>query len=110
MNRPWKRSVKGRSSQAGSVAVNPTVGASGYAYVAEPADNDLLIFEHSATPPSAPSAPTTGAATEVTAATWTLHGELNPKEAPNGVGYYFSYHAGAGSSCYRTRQREHPAR
>ena len=68
-------------------------------YVAQPEGNDLLIFEHSRTPPSPPSAPTTEAATEVTAATWTLHGELNPKAAAGGVGYYFSYHAGAGSSC-----------
>ncbi len=89
----------GPLQSAGSLAVNPTVGASGYAYVAEQVDNDLLIFDHAATPPPPPPAPITDPATEVTATTWTLHGELNPKEAAGGVGYYFSYHAGAGASC-----------
>jgi hypothetical protein len=81
---------------AGSVAVDPTAGTSGYAYLAEPSANEVLVLEHSETSEEPPPAPTTDPATEVNATTMTLNGELNPE---GGVGYDFSYNAGAESTC-----------
>jgi len=73
--------------------------ASGDVYVAEPASSRVLFFAHSASPQAPPSAPSTDPATQVASTSATLNGELNPEGAPGGVGYYFSYNAGAGSSC-----------
>ena len=84
---------------AGSVAVDPAAGGSGYAYVAEPRDNNVLFFEHSETPQSPPPAPTTEEAKAIMGTAATLHGELNPEEVKGGVGYHFSYSAGTGSTC-----------
>jgi hypothetical protein len=84
---------------AGSLALNPSAGSSGYAYIAEPAANSVLILEHSETAQPPPAKPETGKAEPVTATSATFHGELNPEGVTGGVGYYFSYHAGAGSSC-----------
>ncbi len=92
-------SFGGGLSGAESLAINPAAGASGYVYVVEPADNEVLFLEHSETPPPPPAAPKTNPSTEITSSSATLNGELNPKGAAGGVGYYFSYHAGASSSC-----------
>jgi hypothetical protein len=73
--------------------------ASGDLYVAEPTGDRVLVFARSSAPQISPPAPSTEKATEVTPATWTLHGKLNPEGASGGVGYYFSYNAGVGSSC-----------
>ena len=89
-------------NKAGSLALDPAAGPSGYAYVVEPADNDVLIFEYSATVKEPPSAPTTSPATEVTGSTAKLNGEVNPEGTAGGVGYSFSYIPGAGTSCTET--------
>ncbi len=92
-------SFGGGLNGAESLAINPAAGASGHLYVVEPAANEVLVFEHSETPPPPPAAPKTNPATEITSGSAKLNGELNPEGAAGGVGYYFSYHAGAGSSC-----------
>jgi hypothetical protein len=82
--------------EGGGVTVD---SATGQVYVAEAASNRVFVFEHSATAQAPPPAPTTEASTAISSTTVTLHGELNPKAVADGVGYYFSYNAGAGSSC-----------
>ncbi len=89
----------GLLSDAGSIAVNPAAGASGYAYVSEPATDEVMLFEHATASQAPPFIPDTGKSTEVTDTSATLDGELNPEGAAGGVGYYFSYNAGAGSNC-----------
>jgi len=96
---PIENFGEGLLGGAGSLAVNPTAGTSGYAYVAEPGANEVLFFQHSVTPLAAPATPVTEKVELVTATSATLDGKLNPGGAQGGVGYYFSYHAGAGSSC-----------
>jgi hypothetical protein len=89
---------EGPLSDGGGVAVDV---ASGDLYVAEPASSRVLVFALSSTPQAPPLAASvsTEKATEVDPTTSTLHGKLNPEEASGGVGYYFSYNAGSGSSC-----------
>ncbi len=86
----------GPLTDGGGIAVDPS---SGDLYVAEPANNRVFVFERSSTPQAPPPPPSTEAATEATGTSWTLNGKLNPEGAPGGVGYYFSYNAGTGSSC-----------
>jgi hypothetical protein len=87
---------EGPLSAGAGIAVS---SASGDLYVAEPANNRVFVFEHSAVPQTPPPAPSTEPAKEVTSTSWTLEGKLNPGGVAGGVGYYFSYNAGAGSSC-----------
>ena len=89
----------GLLKNAGSVAVDPAAGTSGYAYIAEPATNDVLFLEHSSTSQAPPAAPATENAEPVTATSATFHGKLDPEGAEGGVGYYFSYNSGPGSTC-----------
>ncbi len=73
--------------------------ASGDVYVAEPANNRIFVLERSSSPQTPPAVPVTEPAKEASSTSWTLEGTVNPGNVAGGVGYYFSYHAGAGSSC-----------
>ncbi len=73
--------------------------ASGDVYVAEPNSDRIFLFERASSPQTSPSAPITSGEEKITSTLWTLNGSLNPGNVAGGVGYYFSYNAGAGSSC-----------
>ncbi len=89
----------GLFSAAGSLAVNHTVGADGYAYLLQPALGTVIVFEDSPTPQPPPPAPKSNAATPITDVSADLQGELNPEGLQGGVGYYFSYNSGPGATC-----------
>jgi NHL repeat-containing protein len=93
---PLERFGAGALFDGSGMAVD---SASGDVYVAEPANNRVFVFQRSATPQEPPPAPATDPASEVTGTSAVLNGELNPGGVAGGVGYYFSYNIGAGSSC-----------
>ncbi|MGC2373975.1 MAG: hypothetical protein WA484_08895 [Solirubrobacteraceae bacterium] len=60
-------------------------------YVSNAAGENGLIFDEG----EGPEAPVTEAASEVTASTAVLNGELNPGSAEGKIGYYFAYRSGS---------------
>jgi hypothetical protein len=66
------------------------VSATGAAYVADSAENDVDIFVEG----QAPETPLTEAAKEITATKAVLHGELNPNVEAT-AGWYFAYKLGS---------------
>lgn len=76
------------------IAIDPAAGA-GYAYVSEPAENEVLLFEYNSMPQAPPLVPSTDKAVEVTGISAKLKGKLKLAAGETKLGYFFEYNAGA---------------